>query len=458
MKTNKIALFTTIFLMMVLSSCKKGWLEANPDQSLIVPKTLEDFRALLDNTSPTFNINQACGLAEIASGDFYILYSSWQSLFTVQEKSAYTWAPTANFYNGETSADWENSYRRILNSNVILDGIKKIKAPTTRQDEWNNIYGSALFFRAFDFFNLAQEYCTAYIQATAKSELGLPLRLDYNVNIQLQRSTLQQTYDQIIRDLKSAIPLLDTTPLFKTRPSRQAVFALLARTYLAMEDYQPAGLYADSALQIQSDLMDYATLNPDAAYPIQRFNPEVIFQSTFTFGIFNASRLIVEPTLLSNYAENDYRPKIFFKHNTNGSATYKGSYNSDKNLFGGLATDELFLIRAESNARDGKIAIALADLNHLLRNRYNRKYRDINADNAEQVLNYIVNERRKELVFRGLRWQDLRRLNRDNRFSITLTRTFNNQTYTLMPNDKRYIFPIDEMELSLTGIQQNDRE
>ncbi len=457
MKTKKIILSITIILIVSLASCKKGWLEVNPDDSLIVPNTLQDYQALLDNTSPTFNNTQACGLAEIASGDFYILYTSWQSLFSTQEKSAYIWGPTTNFYNNESSADWVNTYSRILNSNIILDGIRKIKVPSSKQNEWNNITGSALFFRSFDFFNLAQEYCKSYEQNTAKSELGLPLRLDYNVNIQLQRATLQQTYDQIIVDLKSALPLLGTKPLFKTRPSKQAVFALLARTYLVMENYSQAKLYTDSALQIQPELMDYSTLNSNANYPIQRFNPEVIFNSTFSFGIFNASRLIVEPTLLDSYSEGDYRRKVFFKDNPNGTTTYKGSYNSDKNLFGGLATDELYLIRAECNARIGNITAALADLNHLLKTRWNLSYKELNADNAEQVLTFILKERRKELVFRGLRWQDLRRLNKDNRFATTLTRTLNNQTYTLPPNDKKYVFPIDEMELKLSGIQQNDR-
>jgi len=443
--------------MVSLASCKNDWLEANPDESVVVPKTLEDFQALLDNTDQTFNNFQACGLAEIASGDFYILYTSWQSLFTTQEKSAYIWGPTTNFYNNESSADWENSYRRILNSNVILNGIRKIRVPSTKQNEWNNITGSALFFRSFDFFNLAQEYCKSYEQNTAKSELGLPLRLDYDVNIQLQRSTLQQTYEQIILDLKSALPLLGTKPLFKTRPSKQAVFALLARTYLVMENYSQAKLYTDSALQIQPELMDYSALNSNANYPIQRFNPEVIFHSTFSFGIFNASRLIVEPTFLDSYSEGDYRRKVFFKDNPNGTTTYKGSYNSDKNLFGGLATDELYLIRAECNARIGNITTALTDLNHLLKTRWNLSYKELNADNAEQVLTFILKERRKELVFRGLRWQDLRRLNKDNRFATTLTRTLNNQIYTLPPNDKKYVFPIDEMELKLSGIQQNDR-
>lgn len=457
MKTKKIILSTIILLMVSFTSCKKDWLEANPNESVIVPKTLEDFQALLDNTDQTFNNFQACGLAETASGDFYILYTSWQSLFTTQEKSAYIWAPTTNFYNNESSGDWVSSYRRILNSNVILNGIRKIRVPSTKQNEWNNITGSALFFRSFDFFNLAQEYCKSYEQNTAKSELGLPLRLDYDVNIQLQRSTLQQTYEQIILDLKSAIPLLGTKPLFKTRPSKQAVFALLARTYLVMENYSQAKLYTDSALQIQPELMDYSALNSNANYPIQRFNPEVIFHSTFTFGIFNASRLIVEPTLLDSYSEGDYRRKVFFKDNPNGTTTYKGSYNSDKNLFGGLATDELYLIRAECNARIGNITTALTDLNHLLKTRWNLSYKELNADNAEQVLIFILKERRKELVFRGLRWQDLRRLNKDNRFATTLTRTLNNQIYTLPPNDKKYVFPIDEMELKLSGIQQNDR-
>jgi len=457
MKTKKIILSAIILLMVSLASCKKDWLEANPDESVIVPKTLEDFQALLDNNYQIFNIVQASGLVEIASGDFYILYTSWQSLFTTQEKSAYIWAPTTKFYNNESSADWVNSYKRILNTNVILNGIKKIKASPAKQNEWNNIAGSALFFRSFDFFNLAQEYCKGYEQNTAKSELGLPLRLDYNVNIQLQRATLQQTYDQIINDLKSAAPLLGTTPLFKTRPSKQAAFALLARTYLAMEDYRQALLYADSALQIQSELMDYSTLNPDVSYPIQRFNPEVIFHNTFSFGIFNASRLIVEPALLDSYSEGDYRRKVFFKDNPNGRTTYKGSYANDKNLFGGLATDELYLIRAECNARIGNIATALADLNHLLKTRWDLSYKEFSADNAEQVLTFILKERRKELVFRGLRWQDLRRLNKDSRFATTLTRTLNDQTYTLPPNDKKYVFPIDEMELKLSGIQQNDR-
>jgi hypothetical protein len=444
-------------LLVVCQSCNDSWLDAKPDKSLVVPKKIADYQALLDNSSQTFNVTQSSGLAEISSGDFYISSASWASLFTKQEKSAYIWAPNESFYEGESSADWENGYKRILNTNLILEGIEKISPAKADRQAWKNVKGSALFFRAFDFFNLAQEYCRAYESASAKTDLGLPLRLEYNVNIQVRRSSLQETYNRILDDLKSAGQLLDKEPLYKTRPSKQAVFAMLARTYLSIENYDQAKLYADSALLIQPELMDFATLNANAAYPASLFNQEVIFHSTFSYGIFNASRLIVESSLLATYAARDCRRVIFFKSIVNGGVTFKGNYSGDKNLFGGLATDELYLIRAECKARKGELNAALADLNHLLRKRWKGNYEDIVSQSEEEVLSTVLRERRKELVFRGLRWGDLRRLNKDSRFAVTIARTLNGQVYKLLPGDKRYVLPIDEQEIRLSGIEQNER-
>lgn len=444
-------------LLVVCQSCNDNWLDAKPDKSLVVPKTIADYQALLDNSSQTFNVTQSSGLAEISSGDFYITNASWASLFTKQEKSAYIWGPNENFYEGEPSADWENGYKRILSANLILGGIEKISPSETDRKAWDNVKGSALFFRAFDFFNLAQEYCKSYESASARTDPGLPLRLEYNVNIQVRRSGLQETYDQILGDLKSAGRLLDIKPLFKTRPSKQAVFALLSRTYLSMENYDQAGLYADSALDIQSGLMDFATLNASAAYPVLPFNHEVIFHSSFSYGIFNASRLIVEPDLFAAYATNDCRRTVFFKPVPSGGMTFKGNYSGDKTLFGGLAANELYLIRAECKARRGEVNAALADLNYLLRKRWKGNYQDIVSQSQETVLSIILQERRKELVFRGLRWSDLRRLNKDSRFAVTITRTLNGQVYKLLPGDKRYVLPIDEQEIKLGGIVQNER-
>lgn len=455
-KKNIIAyLWYGIFSIILFQSCGKEWLEAKPDKSLVVPQSIDDFQALLDNFT-TFNGSQAAGLAEMGSGDFFLSTAGFQSLFTIQEKSAYIWAPTATFYNGELSADWGNGYKRILNANIILDGIGRIHPNSAEEQSWKQVKGSALFFRAFDFFNLAQQYCIAYVPSSANVDLGLCLKLDYDVNVPSKRSSLQETYDRILSDLDEAGKMLSSNTQFKSRPSKEAVYALLARVYLATENYERAGYYADLALQIQGELLDYSKLNTAASYPMPKLNVEVIFQSVFSYGIFAASKLTVVPELLGDYETKDLRRSVFFTANTNGM-TFKGSYNSDKNLFCGLATDEMYLIRAESSARSGNVLTALADLNFLRKNRWLGTYIPINVSDSVILLEYILRERRKELLFRGLRWQDLRRLNRDSRFSKTLSRVVNGSTYLLYPNDSRYVFPLDEEELRLSGIQQNMR-
>lgn len=58
--------------------------------------------------------------------------------------------------------------------------------------------------------------------------------------------------------------------------------------------------------------------------------------------------------------------------------------------------------------------------------------------NNNELLHKIILERRKELVFRGLRWTDLRRLNKETEFAITLRRTVKGMEYVLPPNDPRY--------------------
>src|SRR5690606_36483702 len=103
-----------------------------------------------------------------------------------------------------------------------------------------------------------------------------------------------------------------------------------------------------------------------------------------------------------------------------------------------------------------------ADLNRLLETRWQvGTYVPFHADNQEDALRSILGERRKELIFRGVRWSDLRRLNRDERFSTTLIRVIDDgtssTTYTLPPNDLGYTHLIPQEVILRTGMQQNPR-
>ncbi|TRW21483.1 RagB/SusD family nutrient uptake outer membrane protein [Flavobacterium zepuense] len=460
MKKIKIsALYILLAALTLNSACKKEWLDAKPDKSLVVPEKVADYQALLDNINLMSDYLPTISM--VGDGDYYVNDATYNSLGFIQEKSAYLWAPTPEFYGGQSSNDWRSAYLRILQTNVVLDGLLNLQGDATNAEAFNNVKGSALFFRSLDFYNLSQIYCKPYDVATASTDLGLPLRISSNVNISLARSSLQQTYDKPINDLLQALPLLPVTPLFPTRPSKPAAFGLLARVYLSQENYPKALLYADSCLQLKSALMDYNELSLTVSSPIARFNKEVVFHANLaSYTSATPGMLEVDPGLYQSYSTNDLRRDIFFRI-LSGVLTMKASYGGSafSAVFGGIATDEMYLIRAECYARAGNSGVAMSDLNTLLRNRYRTgTFTDLTAPNAEAALSLIVKERRKELCFRNLRWQDLRRLNKDFRFHITLQRTVNGQTYTLVPNSPRYVLPLDPIETTLGGLQQNPRD
>ncbi|QHS55264.1 RagB/SusD family nutrient uptake outer membrane protein [Mucilaginibacter sp. 14171R-50] len=460
---NKISQRTLLLIcsIMLLAACKKDWLNAKPDKALVVPSKIADYQALLDNTKGATNpMNiDVPSLSMVGDGDYYITDATFNSLGVGTEQSAYLWGPTENFYAGHASGDWVSAYGRILNTNVVLDGLAAIKPDQSSQAAYNNAKGSALFFRCYDYFSLSQQYCKAYSPSTSGSDLGLPLRLSSNVNLTVERSTVQQTYDQIINDLLQASQLLPVNTTFPTRPTKAAAFGLLARVYLSQDNYPKAFLYADSCLQLNSNLLDYNKVSTTSPFPLSYFNVEVIFHTQLAgYLSFNPPNLIVDPGLYQLYDGNDLRQKIFFKTQA-GIITNKTSYiGSAFQPFGGIATDEMYLIRAECNARAGQIVAALNDLNNLLKNRYkNGTFSALTATNADAALSLILNERRKELCYRNIRWSDLRRLNKDPRFQVTLSRIVNGKTYTLVPNSPRYVLPIDPIEIERGGLQQNPR-
>lgn len=440
--------------MLITSGCKKDWLDAKPNKNLVVPTSLSDMQGMLDNTTFVFNNGQPA-LGEIGCDDYYVLYNDWQGLYTNTERNAYIWAK--EIYNGESVTDWMLPYQRIFYENYILENIDNVPVDSTNKSEWNNVKGSALFCRSFDFYSLADIFAKPYDAATAAQDLGIPLRLHSDINEPSVRSTIAQTFQQIIADIKASADLLPVTPLFKTRPSKAAAYSILARTYLCMNNYDSALYYANASLKLDNTLMDYNSLDATASFPFSIFNDEVIYHTVFNYPEIISNYIsIVDSTLYLSYADNDLRRYLFFD-TTDGYPRFKGGYDG-YTVFAGLATDEMYLTRAECYARTGNTAAAMNDLNKLLQTRFRTgTFIPLTVSNVHDALKIVLAERRKELLYRGLRWTDLRRLNKESDFAITLTRDLNGQQYTLPANDERYVYPIPEQEINISGIQQNPR-
>ena len=100
----------------------------------------------------------------------------------------------------------------------------------------------------------------------------------------------------------------------------------------------------------------------------------------------------------------------------------------------------------------------MQDLNALLTSRFKQgTFQPYNATNPQDALQLILEERRKELVCRGLRFTDLRRLNKEGA-GIMLSRVVNSKTYQLAPNDLRYTLPIPNDAIEGSLIVQNPRQ
>jgi starch-binding outer membrane protein, SusD/RagB family len=444
----------SIILIMMLAciGCKK-YLDQKPDRSMVVPQSVKDLQAVLDNTN-IMNVNYPFSV-EIGVDDYYLTTADWLSR-SITEKNGYIWE--SDMFNENPRNDWSLPYTIVYNSNVVLDQLKKLGERAGTQQEINNVKGQALFFRSFAFYNLLQVFAKPYTADSATFHWGIALRLKSDLNDPTTRATLKESFDQVTADLSEAAGLLSPLQTLKTRPNKQSAFALLSRTYLIMNEYAKALLYADSALQLNNSLIDFNTLNATATRPIPLFNIECIFHSVYL--TTNSINILakIDTTLLASYASDDLRSKVFFRRNSDASYSFKGSYDGSGRSFNGLAIDELYLIKAECLARTGNTNVAMNTLNQLLLKRWKTgTFVPYTAADATEALTKILLERRKELLMRGLRWTDLRRLNKETRFAKTLIRNVNNQTFFLYPNDPRYTFPIPLLIIQMTGMPQNER-
>lgn len=444
-------------------SCKKRdeFLDKKPSTALLIPTSLSDLAKLLDNLN-----NNVSGILGTVSADDYYLPSQpiWEAITIAYERNGYVWAP--DIFQGVEDNDWTFPYRQILYANIVLEGLAKI-TPHGNEAEYNRIKGHALFLRGHALFNLSQHFAEVYDAGTAKGVLGLPIRLESDVTVKSQRASLQETYDRLLADLRLAEELLPhkVPGTDRSRPYNVAAKALLARVYLSMRNYDLALQYAESALNLYSTLMSFPTLSTTSIAPIVLLNPETIFfctQSSAGSRLIATNRVapntLVNPELYNMYAANDLRKTILFTISTiHQKPVFKATYDGTTRTFSGLATDELYLIKAECQVRTKNYQDGMSTLNALLLTRWKKDtFVNLTAINKDDALAIVLQERRKELPLRGLRWMDLRRLNKEGA-NITLTRTLGTTTYTLPPNSRLYVMPIPPDEVRLSGLQQNER-
>ncbi|CAM4014859.1 SusD family protein [Pedobacter westerhofensis] len=443
--------------LLSFSACRK-YVEIPPEQAKTLT-TATDYTQLLYYTT---GIEPGYSLPVFSGDDAGSDETRWQTGLTLPAGNAYIWADR-NFGAIEEDTDWQKAYQKIWTLNTVVDGIG---ASTGPEQEKQTGMAYALVHRAFEYFSLVSMYGRQYTAATAATDPGVPLVLHPKFLTDLTRASVSAVYDQVIADLNAAIPALNDVPDYPSNPSKVSAYAILARVYLHKRDFVQAEKYADLALSIRNTVLDLNVYKSGTTpFPTQVNNSEeLLIKRTGSYpGAFP----------LSTDAENMYNKTADIRYTllTAPGASLAGTtftvsrgYNKSKLTndggYIGPSVPEIILIKAECQARAGNISGTLLTLNDFRKKRYNNAfvYVNLTAATANEALHLVIDERKRELVARGFRWFDQRRLRQDEGFIGTITRTFKGATYTLEPNSNRYTYAIGDKYIALNPeIIQNPR-
>lgn len=145
---------------------------------------------------------------------------------------------------GDLDKQWDMRYTIIFRANQIIKNIDRIQ---TSQEVKNKYLGEALFMSSRMYFELASNY--------GNSKAGVPI-VDPTAEASLEAipraANVMENYNMIVRDLKRAVDLLPAQEALPAtdygRPHKVAAMALLAKTYLFMEDWKNAEYWAGKVM------------------------------------------------------------------------------------------------------------------------------------------------------------------------------------------------------------------
>jgi len=460
----KYYIVLTAVLLTGLISCKK-YTEITP-KGAFVPTATSDFRLLLDET---YLRGKSVGFFSTYSNDILVdddmVLNGFSITFLNADQLSANHYQENIYLDSETDPDWEGMYNQIYTCNLVITEVMASTGGTDAQKQ--QLMAEARVHRAFAYFSLVNLYGRQYNPATASSDLGVPIREGLDFTEKLPRKSVNEVYNYLINDLKLAVPYLSASPdpAARNRPVKPTAYTLISRASLFKNDLVTAYAYADSSIKNYGTLLDFNSLPPNPAflaalaYPINFQNPETLVEKTTNSGV---SVFYAAPALLSAYDNpKDLRLSGFFIQDINLGLSF-GSLSLEwfgKQPAKGPSVPESYLLRAESSARLGNYANAMADVNTLRSFRFPKGSNyTLTAATSAQALAIVKAERRRELAFRGFRYFDIKRYNVYDNDNISVSHTDNTGTYTLAPNSNRVVLPIAREYIALNPeITQNPR-
>lgn len=482
-----IKILSVIAIILLLSACGKGFLDVKPTNSVpagTAIKTVADARVAVNGIMRNMTNSNYYGRNFILYGDVrggdMTLYSQGRGL-----DALYTFNHTVSANN--FSGFWSTIYNNILQVNNLIFNINKLKAEGSTEN-FDSFLGQALTARALMYFDLVRIYGKSYTYD--KSAWGVPQPLEpLAASAQPLRSTVDDNYTQILKDLTDAAPLLAKAKS-NGYINYYANRAIQARVYLTMGNYA-AALSAAEDIITNGGYTLYTPANWVASWRSQ-FGTESVFElgvfpnesdlvtgspgfylrrrshgNSNALGFFGASdyflnRLKQDPNdvrwgvMLADEISTSANPRLGSCYKYSGSTTLQGDGKSSITAVNikVIRLSEVYLIAAEAAFPTDKNKAA-GYLNSIR----NRAAGLAAATAGTVTLDMILDERSKELFAEGHRYFDMLRLNKPITFNDEiLGLTVPTRPKTIDRSFDKAILPIPIGEINANpgiGDQQN---
>lgn len=449
-----------ISLFLLFSSCS-DFLDYK-DKDKVIPDELDQYSELVVGELTQKSVGATCYNLWIMSDDFGTFVPSWIGETTTDDRvtyqSWYSWEKESQITpKGDEKIDpsWEHFYHKILMCNIIENDVSEF------EDDYAGVkyrlLGEVQTIRAMSYWYLVNMYGEPFRSAEqAKTAMGVPINDATSIKDKLySRSSLQEVYELMERDLKNALQNLEKGEQKHTifRPNKDVVRLFLSRVYLEQKKYDDVLSVCNDFLKETkrtliplSEMLTYASstkamLNKDNNSIIFSWlNREAYPGSSSAYG---SGRYCPAEDLVASYASNDVRKRsnLFWDGNKHLIVKYETNLSGCEDM--NYRVEEIYFNRAEAYIEKGEWKSGMEDVNEVYSKRLENEIGHLDAANAEDARKHLRAEKRKEFCFEDIRWFDIRRWGlavEHKYYNFTMDGTY--VTYVLDAESPNYVLPL----------------
>lgn len=462
---KKILYILSIVLTLGLMSCD-NYLDTTPDNRTVLDSG-EKVKELLTSAYPETSYGMFC----YSMSDNISDKGEGNEIMRNNEQGYY-WEEFTDTDQDSPTMYWESCYKAIAHANQALEFIDGNKVGDVIPDEYLPYYGEALFIRAYCHFMLVNIWGKTYDPVTAVTDLGVPYVTEVEdvVFKNYKRETVAKVYEMVEKDLVEGIKYIqdDAYDVPKYHFNLAAANTFASRFYQYKGEWKKVAEYATAALGTNSSAklrdmsgkyssMGLNEMRAEYSKATEPANLMLTSNISYNFHYFQA--------ILRYAVTDEINTKIFKNIFVQGSSS--NSWAQSSASFGGddfvimkwgyffkrmdvnadigyyytmtpkIVAEEALFNRIEANIMMKNYTEAEQDLNLYFEKRL-KPFTDENmvteakiltrfADNSyadsplnpwyeldaktRAYLNCLIHTRRREFVYNGLRWFDIRRFN-----------------------------------------------